>query len=231
MSWVTSSGPGRSRVTMAAASGSCSRSDPHSIASNPSGPSLPVITTWRRSGNDERRPASIPAWSKPRKRCGTTATLLPACASMNDSSRSRKMGISGLSTAPMRAQARYSAVTSQPLGSWHDTTSLRATPSRLSPTAIRATNASSCRHVKRRTAPLSTCSDVIAGPSGARARWCLEIVVDGAVMPQPCGHARRAARRNQYRIEIHACLLVFVGFLTACRLRLAPRHARHGCAR
>jgi hypothetical protein len=49
---------------------------------------------------------------------------------MNDSSRSRKMCISGFITAPMREQARYVSVNCHQLGSWQATTSLRPTPRR-----------------------------------------------------------------------------------------------------
>ncbi len=46
------------------------------------------------------------AWSKPRQFRGTTISFDSAKPSMKLSSRCRKMGMRGLATAPMRAQAR-----------------------------------------------------------------------------------------------------------------------------
>ena len=88
---------------------------------------------------------------------------------MNDSSRSRKMCISGFITAPMREHARYISENCHQLGSWHETTSLRPTPSRARPTAMRSAIVASSRQVKRVVVPCSTDTAVSAGASGAAA--------------------------------------------------------------
>ncbi len=62
---------------------------------------------------------------------------------MKRSSRSRKIGISGLLTAPMRMAARWRAVNCHQLGSCQETTSPGPTPSAASAAAMRSTRAAS----------------------------------------------------------------------------------------
>jgi hypothetical protein len=69
-------------------------------------PLPPTTTTCASSGRSAFSPIAICSKSKPRKRDGTISTLAAPCLSMNDSSRSRKMCISGFITAPMREHAR-----------------------------------------------------------------------------------------------------------------------------
>ena len=106
MSCVTSSGPGRWRVRMFWASGASSHSGPLSSASKLLAPWPPTATTCFRCGRLGCRSVTIFSKSKPRKVLGVIITLASPCWSMNDSSRSRKMCISGFITAPMREQAR-----------------------------------------------------------------------------------------------------------------------------
>ena len=116
-----------------------------SRASKLSGPSPPIASTCFRSGSEGCRSRSIFSNPKPRNSLGTTISLLRPCASMNESSRSRKMCISGFITAPIREQARYISVNSHQFGSWQDTTSFRPTPSRERPTAILSANVATSR--------------------------------------------------------------------------------------
>ena len=62
---------------------------------------------------------------------------------MKPSSRSRKIGMTGLVIAPSRSAARCSAVNCHQFGSCIETTSPRPTPSRASPTASRSTRRTS----------------------------------------------------------------------------------------
>ena len=90
---------------MAAASGSRSQAGAASSASKLSAPSPSTTTSRRSAGSSGSRARAMASWSKPRKRRGTTSTLASPWRSMKDSSRWRKIGISGLSTAPRREQA------------------------------------------------------------------------------------------------------------------------------
>ena len=93
-------------------------------------PLPPTANTCFRFGRSERISRIIATWSKPRHERGTMATLASAKPSMKRSSRWRKIGISGLATAPMRLQAKNSAMNSHQFGSWKATTSPRPMPSR-----------------------------------------------------------------------------------------------------
>jgi hypothetical protein len=106
MSCVTSSGDGRLADRIRAASGSRSHCGVVSSASKSSGPPPSMTTTRCSAGSEACRPRAIASWSKPRKVFGTTSTFDSPWASMNESSRSRKMCIIGLQTAPIREQAR-----------------------------------------------------------------------------------------------------------------------------
>ncbi len=55
----------------------------------PSGPSPRATNTDRSRGSPGRSASSMPAWSKPRKRAGTTATCDSSRPSMNRSSLAR----------------------------------------------------------------------------------------------------------------------------------------------
>ena len=57
-------------------------------------------------------------WSRPRKRSGTTNTRAFERRSAWDTSRARKIGMSGQHTAPMRSVAIVSTTNSPQFGSW-----------------------------------------------------------------------------------------------------------------
>ena len=237
-----SSGPGRFAVRMRAASGASSQAGPLSSASKLSGPCPPTTTTRSSVGSAACRPRAIAAWSKPRNTLGTTSTFASPWRSMKESSRSRKIGISGLSTAPIREQARYIAVNSQPLGSCIATTSLRPTPRRARPTAMRSAMRASSRQVKRRSSPLSTRSAVSASLSG----HCATQASRSSLMVRSCHQPRAmlSARRGASRMASKSmgCLLPdrWTGYwwldgadASGCgwRLRPAPPCGRPACGR
>jgi len=64
---------------------------------------------------------------------------------MYRTSRSRRIGMIGQMTAPIRAQASVSAANCHRLGSWAETMPARRTPSSSSPPANRSTSAASWR--------------------------------------------------------------------------------------
>ena len=198
MSCVMSSGPGRAAVRMAAASGACSQAGPPSRASKLSGPSPSTTTSWRSAGSEGCSARAMASWSKPRNTRGTTSTRASPWRSMNESSRSRKIGISGLITAPMREQARYIRLNCHQLGSCMATTSSRRTPRRCRPTAMRSASWPTSRQVKRRVSPDSTRSAVSASLSGQWARQASSawLMVWSCHQPRAMLSARRGASRT-----------------------------------
>ncbi|MNE32382.1 hypothetical protein D3C80_1259920 [compost metagenome] len=136
-SCTTSSALGRRSANSLAVSTSSSQARCSSTCSKDCSSSLSITSTCLRSGSSPRRPCSMAWWSKLRKVPGTTTTLLWAWASMYCISCSRKIGISGLHTAPMRTQAMNRALICHQLGNWQDTTSPFSTPSAARPAAMR----------------------------------------------------------------------------------------------
>ena len=92
-----------------------------------------------------RSPAIIGPYAKPRNVRGMKIARVSANASMNWSSRARKMGMSGFEMAPMRTHARWIAANSHQLGSWNATTSPLSMPWAASPAPMRRESRSMSR--------------------------------------------------------------------------------------
>ena len=84
-----------------------------------------------------------------------TRARVSANASMNSSSRARKIGIRGFDTAPMRTHPRCRAANSHQLGSWNATTSPFSIPCAARPAPIRRESRSMSRYERVVRAPVS----------------------------------------------------------------------------